>query len=363
MKPIKDGLALRAGLIAGLVCAAASFLMPAAARAADRVIYEPKPAAAVGVDAASGAPATAPLPGAGKRIVFLAGDEEYRSEETLPQMARILAERHGFTCVVLFSLDEKTGEIDPNASTSLSGAEELDRADAIFMMLRFRHWPDDVMKHFVDAYLAGKPIIGLRTSTHAFAYPKGDPSPYARYSHDAKDWKGGFGRQVLGETWVSHLGDNHKQATRGLIEPAAADDPLLRGVGTIFADTGAYTANPQPDSTILLRAEVLEGSAPDSPPNTTGKNNPHQPLAWRRLHTNEAGKTNKVFCTTMGSSTDLRDESLRRLLVNAVYWAFDMEVPEKAEIGLVGDFQPTRYGFNGFRKGVKPDDLAGGAER
>lgn len=297
-------------------------------------------------------------PGAGKHIVFLAGDEEYRSEESLVQMARILAVHHGFKCTVLFSLDANDGTINPNASASLSHPEALDSADAIFMMLRFRQYPDATMKHFVDAYLRGAPIIALRTSTHAFQYSKNSDSVYARYSHNSIEWPGGFGRQVLGETWVSHLGTNHKEATRGVIELSSKDDPLLRGVGTIFAHSGAYTTNPQPDSTILLRAEVLAGTTPDAPAESTGKNDPHQPLAWHRVHTNEAGTTNKVFCTTMGASTDLLDESLRRLLVNSVYWSFDMEVPASANVQLVGDYQPTQYGFHTFKRGVKPDNLA-----
>lgn len=317
-----------------------AFSLAKPVHAADTVVYEGK----------SG-------PGLGKHIVFLAGDEEYRSEESLPQLARILAVRHGFKCTVLFSLDAKDGTINPNAAKNLTGAEALDHADAIVMMLRFRQYPDAVMKHFVDAYLAGKPIIGLRTSTHAFAYNNPTNSAYARYSHNSKAWPGGFGRQVLGETWVSHLGDNHKEATLGVIEAAARDEALLRGVGTIFADTGCYHVNPQPDSTILIRANILAGTTPDAPLHPT-KNTLHQPLAWYRVHKNETGKTNKVFCTTMGSSTDLRDENLRRLLVNSVYWGFGMDVPAKANVQLVGDFQPSAYRFNGFRKGVKPDDLA-----
>lgn len=295
--------------------------------------------------------------GVGKHIVFLAGDEEYRSEESLVQMARILATRHGFKCTVLFSLDAKDGTINPNASKNLTGAEALDHADAIFMMLRFRQYPDEVMKHFVDAYLAGKPIVALRTSTHAFQYNNPTNSAYARYTHNSKIWPGGFGRQVLGETWVSHLGENHKEATRGVIDLSLKDDVLLRGVGNIFADTGCYKVNPQPDSTILVRADILAGTTPDAPLHPT-KNDPHQPLAWYRVHKNEAGRTNKVFCTTMGSSTDLRDESLRRLLVNSVYWGLGMEVPARADVQLVGDFQPSAYNFDGYRKGVKPDDLA-----
>jgi len=313
---------------------------PTTSQAADSVVYEGK----------SG-------PGLGRQIVFLSGDEEYRSEESLPQLAKILAVRHGFKCTVLFSLDSKDGTINPNAASSLSGAEALDHADAIVMMLRFRHWPDATMKHFVDAYLAGKPIIGMRTSTHAFAYGNPSETVYAKYSHNSKEWPGGFGRQVLGETWVSHLGENHKEATRGVIEPSMKKDVLLHGVGNIFADTGCYHVDPQPDSTILIRADILAGSTPDSPLHPT-KNDPHQPLAWYRIHKNEAGNTNKVFCTTMGSSTDLLDENLRRLLVNSVYWGLNMRVPKKADVHLVGDFQPSAYSFNGFRKGVKPEDLA-----
>lgn len=296
-------------------------------------------------------------PGVGKHIVFLTGDEEYRSEESLVQMAQILAVRHGFKCTVLFSLDPKDGTINPNASHSLGGAEALDSADAIFMMLRFREWPDATMKHFADTYLAGKPIIALRTSTHAFSYPGNSTSPFRKYSFNSKAWEGGFGRQVLGETWVSHLGKNHQEATRGFIEESERDDPVLRGVGVIFADTGAYVANPQPDSKILVRGQVLAGMSPDSPPEATGKNQPEQPVAWRRIHCNEAGQTNKVFCTTMGSAADVRDENLRRLLVNSVYWGLDLEVPARANVALVGDYQPNRSDPNQFRTGVKPKDL------
>src|SRR5438309_9516506 len=135
-------------------------------------------------------------PGQGKHIVFLTGDEEYRSEEGLPQLAKILAERHGFKCTVLFAINPADGAIDPNVRTNMPGAEALDSADVVVMLLRFREWPDTQMKHFVDAYLAGKPIIALRTSTHAFKYDNKE-SEYARYSWDSQAWPGGFGKQVL----------------------------------------------------------------------------------------------------------------------------------------------------------------------
>src|ERR1043166_3013854 len=77
-----------------------------------------------------------------KHVVLLSGDEEYRSEEALPMLAKILSQRHGFKCTVLFALD-KDGTINPTNTHSLPGAEALDSADAIIMLLRFREWPDD----------------------------------------------------------------------------------------------------------------------------------------------------------------------------------------------------------------------------
>jgi hypothetical protein len=311
------------------------FLIPA--RAGDFVVYEGK----------SG-------PGVGKHIVFLSGDEEYRSEEGLPQLAKILAVREGFKCTVLFAINPKDGTIDPNVRDSLPGAEALDSADAVVMLLRFREWPDEQMKHFVDAYLAGKPIIALRTSTHAFNYEKNTASLYAKYSYNGKEWAGGFGRQVLGETWVAHHGEHKKEATRGVIEPSSEGDPILRGVKDIFGNTDVYTASPQADAKILVRGQVLTGMNPTDAPVEGKKNEPMQPVVWTRLYKNEAGKTNKILCTTMGSATDLQNEGLRRLLVNGVFWGIGLEVPEKADVRLVGEYKPSMYGFGGFIKGVKP---------
>src|SRR5262245_14616373 len=135
-------------------------------------------------------------PGRGKHVVLLSGDEEYRSEESLPMLAKILSQRHGFRCTVLFAIDPATGAIDPKNAASLPGAETLDSADAIVMLVRFRKWPDEAMAHFVKAFEAGKPIVALRTSTHAFQFPAG--SKFESYND--------FGTRVVGEKWVSHWG-------------------------------------------------------------------------------------------------------------------------------------------------------------
>jgi hypothetical protein len=316
-------------------------LAGASARGADRMVYEPKPG-----------------PGMGKHIVFLTGDDEYRSEEGLPMLAKILSQRHGFKCTVLFTQDPD-GTIDPNVHTNLPGAEALDTADCIVMLLRYRDWPDAQMKHFVDALDRGIPIIGLRTATHAFTPSAG--SAYKSYVN--------FGKHVLGENWVNHWSRHKREATRGIIEASAKDDPTLRGVEDIFVLSDVYEAYPPADAKILIRGQALKGmKSSDEPADyqkaratdqvRQGINDPMMPVAWRRVFKNEKGGRNNIFCTTMGAAVDLQNDGLRRLVVNAVYWGLGLEVPAKAEVDYVDDYHPSMYDFDGFRKGIRPEDHA-----
>ena len=301
--------------------------------------------------------------GQGRHIVFLAGDEEYRSEEGLPMLAKILSQRHGFKCTVLFSVDPD-GTINPKASKSLSNPAALDTAEAVVMLLRFRAWPDDDMTRFDNLLRAGKPIIALRTSTHAFnGFPKGSPWETWNYNNH-----GGFGKRVLGETWLTHWGKHKVEATRGVIEPSESGNPLLRGITGIFGDTDVYEAYPPSDATVLVRGVVLNGMRTDAAPadyrkprstdkQEQGVNDPPMPVVWTRLHKNDNGTTNRILTTTMGSATDLENEGLRRLVVNAVYWGLGLNVPRKADVTYVDEYVPSFYGFDGFRKGLRASDF------
>src|ERR1051326_5683323 len=142
-------------------------------------------------------------PGHGKTVVLLAADEEYRSEETLPQLARILAKRHGFNSIVLFGVDPATGHVNPNVNTNIPDLEHLKKAHLMIMLIRWRNLPDDQMKQIIDYAESGRPMIGMRTATHPFNLKGG---AYLKYSWDYKgaDYEGGFGRQVFGETWIAH---------------------------------------------------------------------------------------------------------------------------------------------------------------
>jgi type 1 glutamine amidotransferase len=297
-------------------------------------------------------------PGYGKNIVLISGDEEYRSEEGLPQLAKILAKRHGFTCTVLFAIG-KDGEIDPNRNDNIPGLETLRKADLMVIATRFRDLPDEQMKEIVDYVESGRPVIGMRTATHAFNIKSG--KKFARYSFNSKEWDGGFGRQVLGETWISHHGHHAHESTRGIVAPDAKDHPIVRGIkdGDIWGPTDVYGVRlPLPgDSKPIVLGEVVADMTPTGKPVEGKKNDPMMPVAWIKTFTGESGKPARVFTTTMGAATDLESPGVRRMLVNAVYWALglDANIPSESDVRLVGDYKPRPFGFNGAAKGIKPE--------
>jgi hypothetical protein len=298
-------------------------------------------------------------PGQGKNVVLISGDEEYRTEEGLPQLAKILAKRHGFTCTVLFAIG-KDGTIEPNRSDNIPGLEALRKADLMIIATRFRDLPEVQMKEIVDYVDSGRPIIGMRTATHAFNI-KDSKSKYARYSYNSNEWDGGFGRQVLGETWISHHGHHAHESTRGIIAPDATGHPIVRGIkdGDIWGPTDVYGVRlPLPgDSKPVVLGQVVADMTPTGKPVEGKKNDPMMPVAWVKTYTGESGKPARVFTTTMGASTDLESAGVRRMLVNGVYWAVGLEdkIAAESDVALVGEFKPRPFGFNGAAKGVKPE--------
>ncbi|HMO35508.1 MAG TPA: ThuA domain-containing protein [Gemmatales bacterium] len=303
-------------------------------------------------------------PGQGKHVVLISGDEEYRSEEALPQLAKILARHHGFRCTVLFAIDPKDGTINPYVRNNIPGTELLASADLMIIATRFRELPDEQMKPIDDYVKSGKPVIGLRTATHAFQFSGKQPSSYQQYSFNSKEWPGGFGKQVLGETWVAHHGRHGVQGTRGILAPGAEQHPILRGIasGDIFGPTDVYTVKLPlvEDATPLVLGEVTETLKPDSPGVKGKLNDPMLPVAWVRKLECGPNKYARVFTTTLGASEDLLSEGTRRLLVNASYWAVGLEesIPPRSKVDLVGKYQPSPFKFEGHVRGKKPVDYA-----
>lgn len=321
---------------------------------------EPEPVRSLWVDypAAQGS-------GTGKRIVLISGDEEYRSEEALPQLGKILSQRHGFDCRVVFAIDAETGEINPDNRRNIPGLEALADADLMIIATRFRDLPDEQMAH-IDRYLrSGRPVIGMRTATHAFNI---ETSPtYQRYTwnNSTVDDEGGFGRQVLGETWVAHHGAHGVESTRGIIADAASTHPIARGLedGDVWGPTDVYRVRlPLPgDAEPIIVGQVLAGMSPGDEPVDNEKNDPLMPIGWTTTYAGDNDVRGRVFTTTMGSSTDLVAEGTRRMIVNAVYWTLGLEdkIPaDGADVRLVGTYSPTPFGFGAFTRGVKPADHA-----
>ena len=307
-----------------------------------------------------------------KHIVLISGDEEYRSEETLPQLAKILSTRHGFKCTILFAQDPaKPGIINPNYLNNIPGLEALATADLMIIFTRFRALPDGQMQHIDDYLKTGKPVMGLRTATHAFNFDSASTSGFKHYGNyydgDKTEWKDGFGRLILGEKWISHHGHHKHQSTRGIVAEDAKSHPIAHGItdGDVWASTDVYGVRlPLPgDSKPIILGQVMNRkgeyneediyygmkSTDDEVATTNNKgidpNNPLMPIAWTKSYQVPGGDMGKVFATTLGSSNDMLIEGTRRLLVNGVFWVLDMAVPEKADVSLVGEYQPTKFEF------------------
>jgi type 1 glutamine amidotransferase len=225
------------------------------------------------------------------------------------------------------------------------------------MGLRFQDFPHEEMQHIVDYLNRGGPVIGIRTSTHAFNIADG---PYAKYSYNYKgdDYHLGFGRQVLGETWAGHYGTNHEQSSLILPEESQLAHPILRGVSGMHVQSGGYKAKPEPEFVVLGWGQVLNGMSADALPDPDKE---LMPVAWTRSYTGDHGQVGRVFTTTHGASEDFVNAGFRRMMVNAALWASGMESAISGEnnVDLVGPYNPVTYSFGGYRLRVRPADLAG----
>ena len=313
-------------------------------------------------------------PGTGKKVVLVSGDEEYRSEEVLPQLAKILSAQHGFDCVVLFAIHPETQNIDPNFRHNIPGLTHLRDAQVMVIATRFRDLPEPQMREIDKFLYRGGPVVGMRTATHGFNISAN--KTYAHYGNGYQGnkafWRGGFGRAILGEKWISHHGDHRKESTRGLIAPGAGQSPILRGIkdGDIWGPTDVYGVRlPLPgDSQTLILGQVLAGMKPTDPPVGGGKNNPLMPIAWTKSYRvpGPQSSSGKVFTTTMGSSNDFLSEGLRRLIVQGIFWVCGIEksIPSKGlQVDLVPPYEPSDFGFRSdkdwIKKNLQPADLNG----
>lgn len=240
-------------------------------------------------------------------VVFVTGDHEYSGELTLPLIAAELEKNYGIRTKVLKAYPDYNGEKD------IPGLEALREADLAVFFLRWRQLPQEQL-NFIDDYLkSGKPVMGFRTTTHAFNYPDGD---------DRKRWNA-FGEFAFGAPpgWggtAQHTHYGHKSTTDVSVIPEAAKNPILTGVAPAF-HVSSWLYRVLPDYPAKGAVPLLMGHAinPDKPAIDN-------PVAW--TWKNQWG--GKAFLTTLGHPEDFQVEAFQRLVINAIHWELGLPVPK-----------------------------------
>lgn len=295
-------------------------------------------------------------PGAGKHVVLIAAEQEYRAEQIMPMLAKVLAERHGFHCTVLFLTNDQ-GLVDPTmpaplkeegANNIMPGLEHLASADCVIWMSRFLQLSDTDIQHFYDYFDSGKPIIALRTANHGLWR---DNKPYM-----VADKKVSLGK-MLGGAFMGHHGGWKREATTGIVVEENKTHPILIGVNDVWGTTDVYRCHKEDtvpaDCTPLLLGQPMKSLERDAPPNT--KKQP-LPIAWTKSWTGNKGKASRILHFTMGSAKDFENEGVRRVTINGVYWGLGMEdkITADRSVDIVGEYVPLKDGFNYEKLGVKP---------
>jgi type 1 glutamine amidotransferase len=257
------------------------------------------------------------------RVVFVAGDHEYSSEETMPLIAAELEKRYGTPATVLKSFP------DENAEENIPGLESLENADLAVLFLRWRRLPKEQVEYLRKYLDSGKPVVAFRTTTHAFNYPKG---------HELEKWNA-FAADYLGAPpgWGNgHTHYGHKSSTDVRVNPASANDPILTGVEKTFhVRSWLYHVLPNyppADARRLLIGHSVDPEKKDAVDN---------PVAW--TWKNRAG--GRVFMTTLGHPEDFQVESFQRLVFNGIHWALGKPVPKKWAGKIDVDIK-----YHGFRR-------------
>ena len=242
-------------------------------------------------------------------VVFVTGDHEYSSEATMPLLAKALEESYGMQVKVLKS------HPDHNAEENIPGLEALKDADLAVFYLRWRRLPAEQVKYIDDYLKSGKPVIGLRTTTHAFNYPKG---------HPLEKWNA-FGEFAIGSPpgWggaAGHTHCGHECSTDVSVIAENAKHPILTGVDPTF-HVRSWLYKVLPDYPAKGSSWLLMGKAVN--PDKAGFED--NPVAW----TWQTPAGGKVFATTMGHPDDFSVEAFQRLMINAIHWTLGKPVPKK----------------------------------
>jgi type 1 glutamine amidotransferase len=242
-------------------------------------------------------------------VVFIAAEDEYHSEKTLA-LLEAQARSWGWKTTM------RTASPDQSTPDNIPGLDALNEADLAVIYMRFRTLPADQVAH-LDRYLSrGGAVVGLRTSTHAFAYPP---------EHPLAEWNG-FGERILGAPWIRHFG--HDSTTDVSVAPGAERDPMLVGVERTFhVRSWLYDLDgrfPPPEARVLLLGHSCDELGRPVLDRRVS------PVAW----TMSSPWNGRVFTTTLGHPEDFQNPSFRTLMQHAMRWAAARDGRQKTTDGL-----------------------------
>ncbi|MGH7200456.1 MAG: isochorismatase family protein [Planctomycetaceae bacterium] len=233
-------------------------------------------------------------------VVIVMAEDEYQTEHTLPEFAR----KH-------LGQDFKVSYVhaDPEAPHRLANAAEIKRADVLLISVRRRPLPPRQMKLIRAHVAAGKPVVGIRTASHAFALRNGEV-PEGR--EDWPEWD----RDVIGGNYTNHHGNGPVVIVR--VADGAEDHPILKGIDVSqLKSYGSLYKNTPLQQTA---APLLIGTIPNQQP---------EPVAW----INKRADGGKTFYTSMGHAKDFEQLEFNELLKNGIAWAAGLEAPEAKTAG------------------------------
>ncbi len=284
-------------------------------------------------------------------IVFVTGDEEYRSEESMPMLGKILKRELGAKISIAYSMTD--GIVDPNRVDNIEGLEALQTADMMIVFTRFRALPDDQLQYITDFANTGKPMVGFRTATHAFMY-EDDRS----MSHMNDEWP----TRIFGQQWITHHGhfaDGNDPLTRVSLREDKANHSVLRGVEPFDAYSWLYHVQGGDWSVYGDKEFLLEGLSLRSKHQENNRLDQYpmtNPVAWTKTFNG-----GRVFFTTLGHPYDFIDVNMRKLALNGIYWALGKEAMIPADgvnADFVDEYKPNNSGFGQkFKPNLKPEKI------
>lgn len=232
-----------------------------------------------------------------KHVAFVISEDEYKTEQTLTQFAREQLQRD-FRISLFYG--------DAHDIHLLPGIEQLADADVALISVRRRVLPTEQLDVFRKFIADGKPVVGIRTASHAFSLRDGEPpAGHAVWPE--------FDRDVLGGNYQGHH-DNQPGVgppTRVWVLPEAREEAVLKGL-------------PEGEWSVVSTLYLTQPLGPRAKPLMMGRVEnrlPHEPVTWTNTHVGGG----RVFYTSLGHPADFELPAFRQLLLNGIRWAVESE--------------------------------------